>query len=132
MLKCLACKKEFEEKEFEDNDNECPHCCSKEVLELNKYNYFETLRNTIVLYLGNEHTEPAYAMFTGFNKHGWFKFDIINTTTTCFGSEKSLLEINEENLKLFKIKSLEQKINFHKNAVKNFEEQLNSFLKEQK
>lgn len=123
MKKCLACKKEMETSEFEEY-SECPNCGSTNVVEIEKYNYFDSLKGKMVLFLGSEHQEPVYCMLKSFNKFGWFVLDVINTTTIIFGSNKTVVEINEENLKLFERNKIQHKLNFHKRCVENFEKQL--------
>lgn len=123
MKKCLACKNEMETSEFEIY-NECSKCGSENVLELDEYAYFDNLKGKMVLFLGSEHQEPVYCMLKSFNKFGWFVLDVINTTTTIFGSNKTVAEINEKNLKLFKRNKIQHQLNFHKKCVENFEQQL--------
>lgn len=86
----------METSKFEEY-GECQECGSKEVLELEEYTYFDNLKGKMVLFLGSEHQEPVYCVLKSFNKFGWFVLDVINTTTV-FGSNKTVAEINEENV----------------------------------
>jgi hypothetical protein len=126
MKKCLACKTKMETSKFEEY-GECQECGSTEVIELEEYNYFRNLKGKMVLSLGSEHKEPVYCILKALNKYGWFVLDVINTTSTIFGTSETVVEINEENLKLFERNKIQYQLDFHKKLVEKFEKQLSEF-----